>query len=210
MGTVFYGLKDDPEPVLTEEELYRRRRLPRFVTVEHLRAWGFSETSISSFHPTATLVAHLDPVDRNQKDRQEFAKTNPGETHIPSYFEGPYAGYQRILGPANPAGSDLLMQLRLYKEHASKWAATPKEIQNALNSTLGDGVKVAMATLDLPSEPRHRVWASIPPQTVDWTGRTGGPFVVELSFNRVLTEQLKVNRTPMQYGTPKPLKPSNP
>ena len=210
MGTVFFGLKDDPEPVLTEKELHRRRRLPRFVTVEQLRVWGFSETAISAFDPKATLVAHLDPVERNERDKQEFAQTNPGEAFIPSYFEGPYAGFQRILGPANPEGSDLLMQLRRYKEHKSSWATTSREIQNALNSTLGEGVKVAVATLDLPNEPRYRAWAAVAPQKVDWKGRSGGPFLVELSYNRVLTEQLKVDKAPMQYGTPMPLKPPSP
>lgn len=210
MGTDFSAPVGDNEPVLTPDWIKSRRRLPRFVTVEQLRVWGFSETAISAFDPKATLVAHLDPTDRNQKDKQEFAQTNPGESHIPSYFEGPYAGYQRILGPANPDGSDLLMQLRRKNDFRGAWVSTPQQILSALNSKLGDGVKVAVATLDLPKEPLYRVWAAVAPQKVDWTGSSGGPFLVELSYNRVLTEQLKVGKTPMQYGTPMPLKPPSP
>lgn len=204
MGSTFYTY-DEPEENNVLKDF--KPRLPRYMTPDALKNMGFSSDMISALYKQCTPIAYQDADRRNWKEKARREFNNPGSTHIPSYMQASYI----IKGELNPEGSDPLLQVHRSKIPTSDWHASKEQLQQMFkelpDSTITVKVNVkAKDILDLSIEPRYVSQAKSKPyyRPLDKHTRVQA-VMIEISFNRVGTQQAFIDNEKMQYDDTVPI-----
>lgn len=195
MGSVFgsiqHLLKTDTSS--SEPNPKAPRRLPRYLPHNVLHRLGFPKDLIATLRPDTTHIGyHADQKNLKAKAKHEFNEDTP---HIPSYMEGTYA----VEGAQNPAGSGPMHQVTQEQQHKSPWHMTRSLFQQIWNSAQAPQRPEAFQkTLDLPQTPRWHGDTKTNPYLPNYLEQPTKLAIVEISFNRVGTPQVK---TPKKRNT---------